>query len=245
MMGKTTIRLDKLLAHMGAGSRREIKQIVKANRVFVNGVAARSADMHIQPDKDRVELDGRQIIYREYIYLMMNKPPGVLSATEDNREKVVIHLLRPEHQHFAPFPVGRLDKDTEGLLLLTNDGKLAHNLLSPKKHVNKTYYARIDGVLSATDIAAFAQGVILDDGYKTMSAKLVILTSGSESEAEVTIQEGKFHQVKRMFAAVGKSVTYLKRLSMGPLQLDAELALGSYRELTADEISKLHGLAGA
>ena len=245
MKGKTTIRLDKLLAHMGVGSRREIKQIVRASRVLVNGIVARSTDMQIEPDKDLVEFDGRQIVYKEHIYLMMNKPPGVLSATEDNREKVVTQLLRPEHQHFAPFPVGRLDKDTEGLLLLTNDGKLAHNLLSPKKHVNKTYYAKIDGDLGADDIAAFARGIILDDGYKTMAAKLVILTSGSESEAEVTIQEGKFHQVKRMFAAVGKSVTYLKRLSMGPLVLDGKLALGSYRELTADEISKLHGLEGA
>ena len=245
MKGKTTIRLDKLLAHMGVGSRREIKQIVRASRVLVNGIVARSTDMQIEPDKDLVEFDGRQIVYQEHIYLMMNKPPGVLSATEDDREKVVTQLLRPEHQHFAPFPVGRLDKDTEGLLLLTNDGKLAHNLLSPKKHVNKTYYARIDGMLGADDIAAFARGIILDDGYKTMAANLVIITSGSESEAEITIQEGKFHQIKRMFAAVGKSVTYLKRLSMGPLQLDAELTLGSYRELTAEEIGKLHGLEGA
>lgn len=239
MTGKQILRLDKILAHMGKGSRREIKQIVKSKRVTVNGIVAQSADMHIRLDHDRIELDGEPVVYREYIYLMLHKPPGVLSATEDNYEKVVTDLLHKEHRMFSPFPVGRLDKDTEGLLLLTNDGILAHNLLSPKRHVNKTYFAKIDGLVTEKDIVSFAQGVILDDGYQTMPAKLVILKSGAQSEVELTIQEGKFHQVKRMFAAVGKYVTYLKRLSMGPLQLDHELALGSYRELLADEMEAL------
>ena len=236
MATKDTLRLDKILSHMGIGSRREIKHIVRANRVLINGIAARTADMHVRLIEDRIEVDGQAVIYREYVYLMMNKPPGVLSATEDNRDQVVTDLLRPEHQVFEPFPVGRLDKDTEGLLLLTNDGKLAHELLSPKKHVDKVYYAKVDGKVLEADGLAFAQGVLLDDGYTTLPAQLTILTSGLESEIELTIHEGKFHQVKRMFSAVGKTVTYLKRLSMGSIQLDPALSLGEYRELTAEEL---------
>lgn len=170
---------------------------------------------------------------------MMNKPPGVISATEDLRDETVIDLLEPLHQHFQPFPVGRLDKDTEGLLLLTNDGVLAHNLLSPKKHVPKVYYAQIEGVVTEEDAEKFANGVELDDGYVTKPGKLVILKSAQQSEIELTIQEGKFHQVKRMFEAVGKRVTYLKRISMGSLTLDENLALGEYRELTTEELNGL------
>jgi len=168
---------------------------------------------------------------------MMNKPPGVISATEDLRDETVIDLLDPLHQHFEPFPVGRLDKDTEGLLLITNDGMLAHNLLSPKKHVPKVYYAQIEGIVTEEDREKFAQGVELDDGYVTKPGELIILKSAQQSEIELTIQEGKFHQVKRMFEAVGKRVTYLKRLSMGNLKLDDSLELGEYRELTAEELA--------
>ena len=169
----------------------------------------------------------------------MNKPPGVISATEDKHDQTVIDLLDPFAQHFEPFPVGRLDKDTEGLLLITNDGTLTHNLLSPKKHVPKWYYAKIDGVVTEEDIAAFKLGVTLEDGYHTKPGELIILQSGEQSEIELMIQEGKFHQVKRMFEAVGKKVTYLKRLSMGSLKLDPELELGDYRQLTKEELEGL------
>ena len=170
---------------------------------------------------------------------MMNKPQGVLSATEDKRDQTVIDLLDAEYSIFETFPVGRLDKDTEGFLLLTNDGKLAHNLLSPKKGVPKTYYAHIDGIVTEEDAKRFSEGVILDDGYETKPGQLRILKSADISEIELTITEGKYHQVKRMFEAVDKQVVYLKRLSMGPLSLDESLALGSYRELTEEELQQL------
>lgn len=182
---------------------------------------------------------GERVVYKEFIYLMMHKPQGVLSATEDNRDRTVIDLLDADSQHFEPFPVGRLDKDTEGFLLLTNDGKLAHNLLSPKKGVPKTYYAHVEGIVTEEDVERFAEGVILDDAYLTKPGKLRILKSADVSEIELTITEGKFHQVKRMFVAVGKQVVYLKRLSMGPLSLDENLPLGSYRELTEEELNLL------
>lgn len=236
---KERLRLDKVLSHMGIGSRREIKSLVKANRVLVNDIPAQFADMHIQVSQDRITVDGRPIIYQKYVYYMLNKPAGILSATEDKYEDVVLDLLLPEHRSFHPFPVGRLDKDTEGLLLLTNDGKLAHELLSPKKHVAKTYYAEVLGEVTTEDSLAFQRGVTLDDGYQTMPAQLAILHSGAESTVEISIYEGKFHQVKRMFAAVGKKVTYLKRLSMGPLCLDPTLSRGDYRQLYGEEIRKL------
>lgn len=239
MAGKERQRLDKVLAHLGYGSRREIKKMVKAERVIVNGAVVRDPELHVFPWQDRIEVDGEPIHYREYIYLMMNKPQGVLSATEDAAGKVVVDLLRPEHKAFAPFPVGRLDKDTEGLLLLTNDGQLAHRLLAPKKHVPKRYYARVKGVVTDEDKGAFQAGITLDDGYRTLPAELTILHAGPVSEVELVIYEGKFHQVKRMFAARGKTVAYLKRLAMGALVLDEKLAPGEYRELTTDELASL------
>ncbi|HWL12756.1 MAG TPA: pseudouridine synthase, partial [Ureibacillus sp.] len=223
------MRLDKLLANMGYGSRKEVKQLLKQKDVTVDGEVVKDASMHVNPDVQDVSVFGERVEYTEFIYLMMNKPPGVISATEDNVDQTVIDLLDPLAQHFKPFPVGRLDKDTEGLLLITNDGQLAHNLLSPKKHVPKTYYAEIDGEVTESDIEAFRQGVELDDGYVTKPGELVILSSGPKSEIELTIQEGKFHQVKRMFESVDKKVTYLKRLTMGSLQLDDTLDLGDYR----------------
>lgn len=233
------MRLDKLLANMGYGSRKEVKQLLKEKAVTVDGIVVKDAAMKVDPEQQDVSVYGERVIYTEFIYLMMNKPPGVISATEDRYDETVIDLLDPLAQHFKPFPVGRLDKDTEGLLLITNDGNLSHNLLSPKKHVPKTYYATIDGIVTETDIEAFRQGVELDDGYVTKPGELVILKSGDISEIELTIQEGKFHQVKRMFEAVGKKVTYLKRLSMGSLVLDEALELGDYRELTEAELKLL------
>lgn len=233
------MRLDKLLANMGYGSRKEVKLLLKQKAVTVDGQYVKDAAMHVDPDQQDVSVFGERVVYTEFVYLMMNKPAGVISATEDLRDETVIDLLEPLHQHFEPFPVGRLDKDTEGLLLITNDGVLAHNLLSPKKHVPKVYYAQIEGVVTERDILAFAEGVELDDGYVTKPGQLVILTSGEQSEIELTISEGKFHQVKRMFEAVGKKVTYLKRLSMGSLKLDDSLELGEYRELTEDELAAL------
>ncbi|MDI7740408.1 pseudouridine synthase [Lysinibacillus fusiformis] len=233
------MRLDKLLANMGYGTRKEVKQLLKQKGVTVDGEVVKDSSMHVDPDKQEVSVFGERVEYMEFIYLMMHKPPGVISATEDNVDQTVIDLLDPLAQHFKPFPVGRLDKDTEGLLLITNDGQLAHNLLSPKKHVPKTYYAKIDGIVTNADIEAFKQGVELDDGYVTKPGELVIISSGPMSEIELTIQEGKFHQVKRMFESVGKKVTYLKRLSMGSLKLDELLAPGDYRELTQEELEGL------
>lgn len=233
------MRIDKLLSNMGYGSRKEVRQLLKNGAVRVNEELIKKPNVHIDTEDDVVTCFGEQVIYQQYIYLMMNKRQGVLSATEDVVGATVLDDLTEEDRHFKPFPVGRLDKDTEGFLLLSNDGKMAHNLLSPKKDVPKTYYAHIEGRVTEEDIEAMAKGVILEDGTKTKPGKLVILTSGAQSEIELTITEGKFHQVKRMFQAVGKEVVYLKRLSMGPLQLDERLPLGAYRPLTEGEMALL------
>ncbi|PYI56477.1 pseudouridine synthase [Paenibacillus flagellatus] len=244
-MGKKQ-RIDKLLAHMGFGTRSEIRRIVKQGAVQVDGATVKDSGLQVDPEAAAITVEGRRVEYREYVYLMLNKPQGVVSATEDSRDRTVVDLLAAEYAHFEPFPVGRLDKDTEGLLLLTNDGKLAHNLLSPRKHVPKTYFAEVEGKVDAADAAAFEKGVELDDGYVTMPAKLVVLKEGDPAEGrvskiELTIMEGKFHQVKRMFQAVGKKVVFLKRIAMGPLLLDEHLPPGSYRELTEEELELLRG----
>ncbi|MGM9985739.1 MAG: pseudouridine synthase [Bacillaceae bacterium] len=233
------MRIDKLLANMGFGTRKEVKKILKAGIVKVDGKSVKDAKQHVNTEVQEVTVNGEVVEYREFIYLMMNKPQDVISATEDSVHETVIDLLEEEDFIFEPFPVGRLDKDTEGLLLITNDGALAHQLLSPKKHVPKKYYAIIDGVVTEADVQAFEKGVILDDGYETKPGYLTILKSDEQSEIELVITEGKFHQVKRMFEAVGKTVTYLKRLEMGPLKLDETLELGEYRELTDEEIDLL------
>ncbi|MBD7984352.1 rRNA pseudouridine synthase [Sporosarcina sp. Sa2YVA2] len=233
------MRLDKFVSNMGFGSRKEVKGFLKKGAIAVNGNPVKDPGLHVDVQNDEVTLLGEPIIYREFIYLMMHKPQGVISATEDNRDQTVIDLLDDEYRHFEPFPVGRLDKDTEGLLLITNDGKLTHELLSPKKEVPKMYYAHIDGVVTEDDIERFAEGVTLEDGYFTKPGILRILKSAEVSEIELTITEGKFHQVKRMFEAVGKKVVYLKRMSMGPLKLDEGLPLGEYRELTKEELAML------
>ncbi|SDR97018.1 pseudouridine synthase [Paenibacillaceae bacterium GAS479] len=312
------IRLDKLLSSMGHGSRAEIKRVIKAGRATVDGKPEKDFGRIINPDLQIVALDGETVLYRDKIYLMLHKPSGVISATEDSRERTVIDLLEQEDRVLGPFPVGRLDKDTEGLLLLTNDGQLAHELLSPRKHVPKTYEALVRGPepVGEWEMERFRQGVELDDGYVTLPAELEVLSwkpqepdveagwgegssldgaaevdnnagvdvansesnrdaaedalyAGEEEDADadkfvedseadeeageitegagaaiissirLTIHEGKFHQVKRMFQAVGGKVIYLKRVSMGPLVLDEELPIGSYRELTEDELRQL------
>jgi 16S rRNA pseudouridine516 synthase len=196
MNAKGTQRLDKVLASLGVATRSELKKMAKQGRIQVNQKIIKDTSCHVNPELDEIYVDDEKITYKKYVYWMMNKPQGVISATEDLRDRTVIDLLTPQEQHFAPFPVGRLDKDTEGLLLLTNDGKLAHQLLSPRKHVDKTYFAKLDGEVDHEAVLAFQNGVRLDDGYVTMPAKLNILDeSKCGSEIEVTIQEGKFHQV--------------------------------------------------
>lgn len=230
-------RLDKIISATGKKSRREVREMVRQGRVLVDGKPAPAADMKVDPQTAVILLDGEPLSYEKFTYVMLHKPAGVLTATEDRRQETVLDLLPPELRRRALSPVGRLDKDTEGLLLLTNDGQLAHRLLSPKSHVDKVYYARVDGALEPGDIAAFAAGMTLGDGLECLPAGLEIL---SPTEALVTLREGKFHQVKRMLAARGKPVLYLKRLSMGRLRLDPALAPGAWRMLTEEERSALN-----
>lgn len=236
-------RLDKVLGNLGYGSRKEIKAICKNSEVTVDGEIVKDSGLKIDPDKANIEIRGERINYRKFIYLLLNKPAGVVSATFDNYDETVIDLIDPEFQAFEPFPVGRLDKDTVGFLLLTNDGALNHKLISPKNHVNKVYYAEIDKPVDEKDAEAFKKGIVIDDGYKCMPGELEILKSSEDgSEVLVTIQEGKFHQVKRMFEALEKSVVYLKRVKFGPMDLDEALEEGEYRELTEEEVSILQNL---
>lgn len=225
-------RLDKLLAGTGRWSRKEVKELVRTGRVLVNGVRVAKPEDKFS-ENDIFEVNGESVSCAGMLYLMLHKPAGYVSATEDSRQQTVLDLL-PEHlQKVGLFPVGRLDKDTEGLLLLTNDGPLAHELLAPKKHVDKVYFVRVDGKLNEEDVKAFAEGVTLHDGYTCLSAGLEVMEQ--ENEGLVTLREGKYHQVKRMLAARGKPVVYLKRLSMGELILDEKLAPGQWRELTQAE----------
>ena len=225
-------RLDKVIGNMGYASRREIREMVRQGRILVDGVPAASPEQKIDPSAARISIDGIDLKYELFTYIMLHKPAGLLTATEDFREKTVLDLLPPELRKRDLAPVGRLDKDTEGLLLLTNDGELNHRLTSPKYHVDKVYYAQVDGRLEQADTARFAQGITLSD-FTCLPAKLEIQT---EDTCLVTVQEGKFHQVKRMLAACGKPVIYLKRLSMGPLKLEKTLPVGAYRALTPQEI---------
>ncbi|MGX8796046.1 pseudouridine synthase [Fusibacter sp. JL298sf-3] len=235
------MRLDKLLSNMGKGSRTDAKNALKNGYVKVNGETVKLGKTKVDLSDDVVTYLGERIVYEKHTYLMLHKPEGVISATEDNRHQTVIDLLEAPYNQMGLFPVGRLDIDTEGLLLLTNDGGLAHRLLSPKKHVSKRYYARVEGNVDTEAIRAFEAGVVLEDGYKCLPAILEILScDGKCAETEVVIVEGKFHQVKRMFEAVGAKVTYLKRLEMGALVLDKELPIGAYRRLTDEELNHLN-----
>lgn len=233
------MRLDKIISSTGRWSRREVKQLVKEGRVLVDGKNVPAADEKYDPEQSEIRVDGEVLSFSTYHYVMLNKPAGVLSATEDRRAGTVLELLPPELQKLELFPVGRLDKDTEGLLLMTDDGALAHRLLSPKHHVDKVYYAKTDGVLTEADCAALAEGLVLEDGLHCLPAKLEILSAGAQSEVLITLREGKFHQVKRMLASRGAPVLYLKRLSMGPLRLDAQLECGKWRYLSKTETDAL------
>lgn len=232
-------RLDKIIASTGKWSRREVKTLVRQGRVLVNGFPARFADEKADPETAEIAVNGEVLSYRRFTWLMLNKPAGYLSATEDGKGATVLDLLPEDLRRQGLFPVGRLDKDTEGLLLLTNEGGLAHELLSPKYHVEKEYYARVAGRLTEEDCQAFAAGMTLDDGLSCRPAGLEILTAGEESEARVTLREGKFHQVKRMLACRGKPVLYLERVRMGNLPLDRSLSRGEFRFLTEEELENL------
>ena len=234
-------RLDKLLAGPGKWSRREVKALVRQGLVRVDGRLAASAEDKLDPAAAIITVAGETISLCRFTYVMLHKPAGVLTATEDRKQPTVLDLLPPELRRIGLAPVGRLDKDTEGLLLLTNDGELAHRLLSPKYHVEKRYLARVDGELSAADAEAFARGMTLGDGLECLPAGLEVLP---DRVCIVTLREGKFHQVKRMLAARGAPVLYLKRLSMGPLTLDDSLAAGAYRLLRAEEILALYRACG-
>ena len=236
------IRLDKILANSGLGSRKEVKSIIKSGAVLVSNKIVQDPGFLVDIDEDSLKVNGKRLQYKKFHYLMMNKPPGVISATWDRDTKTVIDLLSEPHNKFDMFPVGRLDKDTEGLLLLTNNGQLAHKLLSPKKLVPKTYYAEVACKVVEHDITAFQQGITLESDFTTLPSELDILESGDISKILVTIYEGKFHQVKRMFEAVGKSVVYLKRISMGNLKLDESLPLGEYKELTEEEMESIKNI---
>lgn len=231
-------RLDKRLANTGRWSRREIRELIRAGRVCVDGRVVRSPEEKCA-STSTFQVDGMVVAGEALVYLMLHKPAGLVSSTEDPRQPTVFSLL-PEHLRRAGlFPAGRLDKDTEGLLLLTNDGLLAHSLLSPRRHVDKTYFVRVDGVLDEGDAAAFEAGLTLADGYTCLPAGLELLEASDT--AVITLREGKYHQIKRMLAQRGKPVIYLKRLTMGPLKLDPSLGPGEWRPLTGEEISALRG----
>lgn len=239
------MRLDKYLADMGIGTRSEVKQYIRRKQVQVNGVLSEGPQQKVEPLKDHIVFQGREIGYLEYEYFMFHKPGGCVSAVTDQRYQTVMDYIVEKNRKDL-FPVGRLDLDTEGLLLITNDGALSHELLAPGRHIPKTYFARISGKVTEEDVRLFAKGVDIGEKKLTQPAHLQILSSSIEeseenclSEIELTITEGKFHQVKRMFAAVGKKVLYLKRISMGNLKLDESLPPGAYRRLTKAEVDCL------
>ncbi len=235
------IRLDKYLADMGCGTRQEVKKFIRSGQVSVDGIVVKKPETKVEQTVQEVFLNGEKVGYESFEYYMLNKPAGVISATEDQSCQTVVDLIKDKKRKDL-FPVGRLDKDTEGLLLITNDGALAHRLLSPKKHVDKCYFARICGKVTEEDVRSFEKGVNIGSQEQpeiTMPGKLEIITSDDISKIRLTIQEGKFHQVKRMFQAVGKEVIYLKRLRMGTLILDENLGIGEYRPLTKEELEKI------
>lgn len=229
------MRLDKMLAHMNYGTRKEVKELIRKGFVLVNGEVITNDDYKVDEINDEVVIANEKVEFKDKVYIMLNKPDGYISATYDSKDPTVIDLIS-EYNYLNIFPVGRLDKDTHGLLLITNDGDLAHNLLSPKKHVDKKYYLKFDGNITEKGIKAFEEGIGLDDGYKTMPAKLIDL---GNNEANVIIKEGKFHQVKIMMERIGCKVTYLKRVEFGSLLLDENLEEGQYRLLTEEELNNL------
>ena len=237
------MRLDKMLSNLGYGSRKDVKMIIRKGRVKINDTIIKKDDFKFDPDKEKVYIDDVLVEYKPLVYIMLNKPQGVVSATEDKVHKTVVDLIKG-YDHYHVHPVGRLDKDTEGLMLLTNDGILTRELLFPSKKASKLYYAQLKNPKKVGDEELFMNGVTIDTGYRCQPAELTYL---SEKEAHVRITEGKFHQVKKMFEAIGNEVVYLKRLEMKGLKLDPNLKLGEYRELTAEEmdvlgISELHAV---
>ena len=235
------MRLDKFLAEAGLGSRKEVKQLIKKGQITVNQQIEKSDKKQVDPEKDRIEYRGELLHYQEFYYYVLHKPAGVVSATEDQRDQTVMDLFSAKDYRSDLFPVGRLDKDTEGLMLITNDGKLAHELLSPKKHVEKEYFAEVSGVMTDEDQQKFTEGIFLD-GERTLPAELSIdEVAEAASKVRIILHEGKFHQVKRMVKSCGKEVTYLKRIRMGGLTLPQDLAKGKYRLLTEDELRRLKG----
>ena len=233
------MRLDKFISTTTTLSRAEAKKVIKKG-ILINDKLIKTPDYKIDEFKDQVIVNGNRLVYQKYVYIMMNKPKDTISATEDAIERTVVDILRDEDRIYKVFPVGRLDKDTEGLMLLTNDGELAHKLISPKKDVEKKYYVEVSGELKNEHLKIIKEGVILEDGYRCKPARLEILDSSEgNSKANIFITEGKFHQVKRMMKSLGATVTYLKRLSIGSLKLDENLKLGEYRYLTDDELNKL------
>lgn len=233
------MRLDKFISTTTTLSRAEAKKIIKKG-ILINDILIKSPDYKVDEFNDQVIVNGNRLVYQKYVYIMMNKPKNTVSATEDAIERTVVDILRDEDRIYKVFPVGRLDKDTEGLMLLTNDGELAHKLISPKKDVEKKYYVEVSGELKNEHLKIIKEGVVLEDGYRCKPARLEILDSSEgNSKANIFITEGKFHQVKRMMKSLGTTVTYLKRLSIGSLKLDENLKLGEYRYLTNDELNKL------
>lgn len=233
------MRLDKFLVEVGIGSRTQVKQLLKKKQITVNGELATSPKIQIDEQQDSVVYQGQVLVYEQYVYYLLHKPKGVISATEDPHHQTVLDLLDDTARQKAVFPVGRLDKDTTGLLLLTNNGPLAHALLSPKKHVDKVYEARVAGVMTKEDVTRFAAGIVLADHTCQPAVLDILETDEASSRVRITLNEGKFHQVKRMVAACGKQVTDLKRLSMGPLTLPETLSPGQYRRMTATELDSL------
>lgn len=235
------MRLDKFLVEMGLGSRTEVKQLLKKKQVLLNRKIETSAKIQIDENQDEISVNDRVLVYERFVYYLLNKPKGVISATEDDKHRTVLDLLDENARQKKVFPVGRLDIDTHGLLLLTNNGALAHAMLSPKKHVAKVYRAKVDGIMTEKDVERFEAGIELKD-FTCQPAKLTILEVNEEPQTslvEIIISEGKFHQVKRMVQACGKKVTDLERLSMGPLTLDRKLEIGTFRRLTQKEIESL------
>ena len=238
-MGKQ-IRLDKYLADMSVGTRSEVKKYIRNGRILVDGRVVKTPESKVDPEASQVLWDNHPVTYEEQVYYMLHKPAGVITATEDPRQSTVLDLITDKKRKDL-FPVGRLDKDTTGLLLITNDGQLAHDLLAPGRHVDKVYEAVIDGCVTEKDAALFEAGLVVDEEFTALPARLTILSAGPISRVRIVIREGKYHQIKRMFEAVGKEVTALKRLQMGPLVLDEALEPGQYRRLTEAEIAALRG----
>ena len=232
------MRLDRFLANSGVGTRKEVKEILKKRKIKVNDSIITDGSIHIDENKHAVKYEEKEISYKPFIYIMMNKPDGVISSTEDDEHRTVIDLLENKYRTYSVFPIGRLDIDTEGLLILTNDGILTHKLLAPNKHVDKKYYVELKNPVLKSDIEKLENGIELENGFVTKNAKVEVIEN-SEDKVYITITEGKYHQVKRMFKAVNNKVLYLKRVQMGNLKLDDKLKVGKYRELTEKEINIL------